>query len=118
MDVEDLGVDLMTLSAHKLHGPKGVGALYVRKGVILESLVHGGGQESGLRSGTENVLEIAGFGKAMEKIPQYLISVSAADIDRRAGRTTTEPFPYALPWLPTRSCFLLNILAREAKSHR
>jgi cysteine sulfinate desulfinase/cysteine desulfurase-like protein len=63
---ERLGVDLLTLSAHKLHGPKGVGALYVRKHVLLQALVHGGGQESGLRSGTENVPAIAGLGSAAD----------------------------------------------------
>jgi len=66
VDVEALGVDLLSLSAHKLHGPKGVGVLYVRKGVALEPLVHGGRQEGGLRAGTENVPAIVGFGKAAE----------------------------------------------------
>jgi cysteine sulfinate desulfinase/cysteine desulfurase-like protein len=65
-------VDLLTLSSHKLHGPKGVGALYVRKGVQLEGLIHGGGHEGGFRSGTENTLGIAGFGKAMERVPHVL----------------------------------------------
>jgi cysteine desulfurase NifS len=64
VDVEDLGVDLLSLSAHKIHGPKGVGALYVRRGVELVPIVDGGGQEQGLRSGTENVPGIVGFGKA------------------------------------------------------
>ena len=72
VNVEFLGIDLMTLSAHKVYGPKGVGALYIRKGVQLEGLVHGGGHEGGIRSGTENVHGIAGFGKAMEQIPRYL----------------------------------------------
>jgi cysteine desulfurase NifS len=66
VDVEQLGVDLATVSAHKFHGPKGVGALFVRKGVELEPLVHGGQQESGLRAGTENVPGIVGMGRAAE----------------------------------------------------
>jgi len=66
IDVDELGVDLLTLSAHKFHGPKGVGSLFVRKGVELEALVHGGGQESGLRAGTENVPAVVGMGKAAE----------------------------------------------------
>jgi len=66
VDVEELGVDLLSLSGHKFHAPKGIGALYVRKGVDLESLVHGGKQEAGLRAGTENVPAIAGLGKAAE----------------------------------------------------
>jgi cysteine desulfurase NifS len=74
IDVEELGVDLLTVSAHKVYGPKGVGALYMRKGIELEYLIHGGGQESGIRSATENVPGIAGFGKAAEAIPVYLSS--------------------------------------------
>jgi cysteine desulfurase NifS len=66
VDVEELGVDLLTLSGHKFHAPKGVGALYVRKGVDLQPLIHGGGQEGGLRAGTENVPAIVGMGKAAE----------------------------------------------------
>jgi cysteine sulfinate desulfinase/cysteine desulfurase-like protein len=66
LDVEDLGADLLSLSAHKIHGPKGVGALFAAKGVALEPLVHGGKQEGGLRAGTENVAAIVGFGKAAE----------------------------------------------------
>lgn len=66
VDVEDLGVDLLTLSGHKFHGPKGVGVLYVRRGVELDPLVHGGGQERGLRSGTENVPAVIGIGRAAE----------------------------------------------------
>jgi cysteine sulfinate desulfinase/cysteine desulfurase-like protein len=66
IDVEDLDVDLLSLSGHKFHGPKGVGVLYVRKGVELAPLIHGGKQEAGLRAGTENVPAIVGMGKAAE----------------------------------------------------
>ena len=66
LDVNLLRVDLLSLSAHKLHGPKGIGALYVRKGVNLSPIVFGGGQERGLRSATENVAGIVGFGEAAE----------------------------------------------------
>ncbi|MFI5294989.1 MAG: IscS subfamily cysteine desulfurase [Thermodesulfovibrionales bacterium] len=72
VNVAELGVDMLSISAHKLHGPKGVGALYTAKGVELESLVHGGGQELGMRSGTENVLGIAGFGHAAELMSEWL----------------------------------------------
>lgn len=71
-DVEQMGVDLLTLSGHKLHGPKGVGALYVRKGIDVDPLAHGGKQEHGLRAGTENVSGIAGLGKAAEIAVQRL----------------------------------------------
>ena len=72
VNIADLGVDMLSVSAHKLHGPKGVGALYLAKGADLESLVHGGGQEFGMRSGTENVLGIAGFGRAAELMSGWL----------------------------------------------
>ena len=64
LDVEDLGVDLLTVAGHKLYAPKGVGALYVRRGVKLEPLVHGAGHESGRRAGTENVPYLIGLGAA------------------------------------------------------
>ena len=64
IDVKELPVDMMTMSAHKMYGPKGIGALYIRKGIKLAPLVHGGGQEFGLYSGTENVPSIVGMGAA------------------------------------------------------
>lgn len=66
INVEEMKVDLLTVSSHKIYGPKGVGALYVRKGVRLVPLVYGGGQERKRRSGTENTPGIIGFGKACE----------------------------------------------------
>lgn len=63
---EKMGIDLLSISSHKIHGPNGVGALYVRKGVRLTPRIHGGKQEAGLRSGTENVAGIAGFHKAAQ----------------------------------------------------
>jgi cysteine desulfurase len=72
VDVNGLGADLLSMSAHKLCGPKGVGALYVRKGTKLVAFMDGGGQERGRRSGTENVPGIVGFGKAAELARQEL----------------------------------------------
>ena len=66
VNVDDLGVDLLSLSAHKLYGPKGVGALYIRKGTKLESIIQGGGHERRLRSGTENISGIVGLARAAE----------------------------------------------------
>ncbi len=70
VDVNELGVDLLSIAGHKLYAPKGIGALYVRKGVKLEPFMHGAGHESGRRAGTENVPYIVGLGKACEIIKQ------------------------------------------------
>ena len=66
LEVNRLGVDLLTISAHKLYGPKGIGALYVRRGTAIDPLLHGGGQERGKRPGTENVALAVGFARAVE----------------------------------------------------
>ncbi len=77
LDMQSFPIDLLSLSAHKLHGPKGVGALYVRAGTPLKPVIHGGGQERGRRSATENVAGIVGLGQAAE-IAQAEFAVEAA----------------------------------------
>ena len=78
VDVDKLGVDSLSMSAHKLYGPKGVGALYIRKGTRLATMQHGGGQERNRRSGTENTASIIGFARAIELAGQEM----AAEADR------------------------------------
>lgn len=76
IDVKELGVDMMSMSAHKIYGPKGIGAMYIRKGLVLPSMIHGGGQEFKKRAGTESVTNIVGFGKAAElariSLPEHI----------------------------------------------
>lgn len=78
VDVNKLGVDMLSISAHKLYGPKGVGALYIHAGTNIQPLIYGGGQEKQMRAGTENVPGIVGFGKAVE--------LAQADMDEEARR--------------------------------
>ncbi|HJC21045.1 MAG TPA: aminotransferase class V-fold PLP-dependent enzyme, partial [Candidatus Butyricicoccus avicola] len=78
IDVQEMGIDMLSLSAHKFRGPKGIGALYVRRGIALEPLVYGGGQERGLASGTENVAGMVGLGQAIE-------DATGAHLDEKMG---------------------------------
>ena len=92
VNVGDMNVDMLSISAHKLYGPKGIGALYIRKGVRIDPLLHGGGHERGMRPGTENIPGIVGLGKAcrspkiiLEKNTQYVIMISR-QINKRRSR--------------------------------
>lgn len=81
VDVKKLNVDLLSIAGHKLYGPKGIGVLYIKEGVHLDNFCHGAGQEGGLRGGTENVMEIAGLGKACE--------IANSDIEKMSERLKT-----------------------------
>ncbi|MBQ2190917.1 MAG: cysteine desulfurase NifS [Clostridia bacterium] len=80
INVKEMNIDMLSLSAHKFHGPKGVGALYVRKGIVIPALITGGAQEHNKRAGTENVPGIVGLGKAIE--------LACGSIDENAPRMT------------------------------
>jgi cysteine sulfinate desulfinase/cysteine desulfurase-like protein len=93
IDVKEMGIDLMSMSAHKIYGPKGIGALYMRKGLRLPNFIHGGAQEMGRRAGTENLPSIVGFGKAAEMAQENLdshISHCKELRDYLVERITTE----------------------------
>ena len=97
VDVKDMNIDLLSLAGHKFYGPKGVGALYIRRGVRIDNLIHGGGQERGRRAGTENIPGVVGLGKAIE--------IATENIEENRARLTVlrdklidgilERIPYA-----------------------
>ena len=84
VDVQQLGVDLLSLAGHKIYGPKGIGALYIRSGLTIEKLIHGADHEQNRRAGTENVPQITGLGKACE------IAKRDLEINRQAMQTTRD----------------------------
>ncbi|MCT4585129.1 MAG: cysteine desulfurase NifS [Peptostreptococcaceae bacterium] len=81
IDVKEMNIDLMSITAHKLYGPKGIGALYIRQGIKLHNLIHGGAQEKRRRAGTENIVGIVGFAKACE--------LAMSDLEESKKRLTT-----------------------------
>ena len=97
IDVQAENIDLLTISSNDMYGPRGVGALYVKKGSSIEPIMQGGGQERGLRSGTENVAGIVGFAKAAEiaenEMPQHAIKISKLRDELISG--LIDPIPYA-----------------------
>ena len=78
LDVQAMNIDMLSMSGHKFHGPKGIGALYIRKGVRIDTLIHGGAQERGQRAGTENLAGIVGLGKAIE--------IATTDLEAKAAK--------------------------------
>jgi len=125
LDFEELGVDLMSLSAHKLGGPAGVGALVVRGGLEVAAAQRGGGQERGHRAGTENLSGIAGFGAAA-RVAQETLGAAAALSDLRdaledgllAMAPDVKIYGKTSPRLPNTSCFALPGLAAETQVMR
>ncbi|MGO8867799.1 MAG: cysteine desulfurase family protein [Alphaproteobacteria bacterium] len=122
IDFAALGADLMALSAHKLGGPQGVGALLVRDGLAIASQLRGGGQERGLRAGTENVAGIAGFGAAAaaahEGLPGYaLLAALRGRLEQgiAALSRATRFFGREAPRLANTSCFTMPGVASETQ---
>lgn len=83
IDVKKQGIDMLSLSGHKIHAQKGIGVLYVRKGIVLPNLIHGGGQERGKRAGTENVPAIVGLGVAIEEATKNISEKNSKILPRR-----------------------------------
>ncbi|MEA3507836.1 MAG: cysteine desulfurase family protein [Synergistota bacterium] len=122
VNLDEIGADMFTMSAHKMYGPKGVGALYVRKGVKIDPIVHGGGQEMGLRSGTENTAGIAGFGAAASLAArrladgEHLAEASLRDrlIDGVLKISDTELSGHPVNRLPFHASFLVDFIEGES----
>jgi cysteine desulfurase len=120
IDVRNTAIDLLTISAHKIHGPKGIGALYVRNGVRLTPLVHGGRQERGRRAGTENSASIVGFGVAAElavqALPEEMSRVAGLRDRLERGTLRLIPGSIALGDKTQRLPNTLNIALEDAEA--
>ncbi|MGE0760533.1 MAG: cysteine desulfurase family protein, partial [Pirellulaceae bacterium] len=92
VDVESLGVDLLSVAGHKFYGPKGVGTLFIREGVVLEPLMHGAGHEAGRRAGTENILEVAGLGAACKLAHDWINDHRVQTLRDKFWRRLQETF--------------------------
>lgn len=130
LDVKKMKIDLLSASAHKIHGPKGVGFAYVKKGIILNSLINGGSQEGGFRGGTQNVTGISGFKKAVEitfnnmkdnydtvyEVKSYMIErLKEIDNIRINSESTNDFSPYILnvSFVGVRAEVLLHLLEEQ-----
>ncbi|MFA8450788.1 MAG: cysteine desulfurase family protein [Bacteroidales bacterium] len=111
VDIEELNVDLLSFAGHKFYGPKGVGGLFVKKGVVLEKYIHGANHERNLRAGTENIIEIVGLGKAAELVSRdiaitmehsrrlrdlLLSEIMESDLDYRVNSDINKTLPNTL----------------------
>lgn len=95
VNVSDTGIDFMSIAGHKLYAPKGVGALYIRKGIELGPFIHGAGHERGMRAGTENVLLIVGLGAACESAKEHIENVKTIrELRNSFYQLLLEAFPY------------------------
>jgi cysteine desulfurase len=120
VDVGELGVDLLTIAGHKMYAPQGIGALFIRKGVALEPLLHGAGHESGRRASTENVLGIVALGAACELAGTRMDVAGMRDLRDRFWRLLCERFGdrIILNGHPTdRLPNTLNVCFREHRGH-
>jgi len=98
VDVNDLGVDLLSLTAHKFHGPKGTGVLYIKRGIKIDNLLHGGGQERTRRASTENTAGIVGLGAAIEKAVNEMpvVTKKISEIRDLAVKRILEEIPHTI----------------------
>ena len=95
INVKDMGIDMLSASSHKIYGPKGIGCLFIKKGTKIESLLHGGGQENKMRSGTENIPGIVGFGQAAELAESRMLETS--DYLNRLGKRLRDGILEEIP---------------------